>query len=129
MNQPILTVIIPQYKENEKILQRAVEKIHRFLDKRKITYEIIICQNGFNKRKPLKIENVTVLFTTKKGLGCAIKKAIGNAKGVYFYFSPADIPFSFTDLKKMLAIRKKYDFILGSKLHEKSIYKINKTVN
>ena len=27
----------------------------------------------------------------------------------------------------MLAIRKKYDFILGSKLHEKSIYKINKT--
>jgi|GEM_PF-4026580 len=128
MKKPVeISVLIPTYKDTKLEILTAIQKIKQFLKKNRISYEIIISQNGSPDSGYLKIEDpsVHILSTEKKGLGIALQRAILCSKGKYFYFMPADNPFHFTDLVEMLHLFPQYDLLIGSKLHPNSIYKIS----
>ena len=119
-----ISVIIPRYNESHKLLRQTIERVDNFLSGKPLTYEIIVSQNGKDKKLSRFDKKISLLFDKKKGLGLAIKNAVQKARGEYFYFLPADIPYNFTDLEGMLKIFPLFDFIAGSKLHPQSIYQI-----
>lgn len=120
-----ISIIIPRYNENLRLIEQTIKRIGNFLTKRNLSYEILISQNGKEKKLPQFDKRITLIFDKKRGLGLAIKNAIKKARGEYFYFLPADIPFNFTDLEIMLKLSSSADFIFGSKLHPQSVYQIN----
>ena len=125
MKRRKISVIIPRYNESLKLIKKTIERVKTYLTSKRLSFEIIISQNGKNKKLHQFDKKIILLFDKKKGLGLAIKNAIRKARGEYFYFLPSDIPFNFTDLERMLELSASYDFIAGSKLHPQSIYEIN----
>lgn len=125
MREKKLTVVIPFYREAKTTLITAIDKLIEYLSNKKISFEIIITENGIDKKIVVIKKNVKTVFDKKRGFGRAIKNAVKYAKGDFLYCTSADIPFGFTDLDVMLNLIDKYDFIVGSKLHSASIYKIN----
>lgn len=123
-----LSVIFPYYREENQTLYDGINKISKFLDTHKINYEIIISQNGGGIQLKRPNSLTKVVFDKQRGLGVAIKNSLVKASGDYFYFLSLEVPFNLTDLTQILKINySHYDFIIGSKLHPKSIYKINVT--
>lgn len=120
-----LSIIFPYHKEEEKTLINGIQKIRVFLNKRKIPYEIIISQNGADRRLSLQHSYLKVIHDKKSGLGLAIKNATTVTSGDWTYFLSCEVPFNLTDLKIALNSYYKYDLIIGSKLHPQSIYKIS----
>lgn len=119
-----LSIILPYHKEEKKTLINGIQKIRVFLKKRKIPYEIIISQNGTDRRISLQHSYLKVIHNKRNGLGLAIKNATTVTSGDWTYFLSCEVPFNLTDLKIALNSYYKYDLIIGSKLHPKSIYKI-----
>lgn len=120
-----LSVIVPFYNDSYDILIQGISRFSKFLNSKKIPFEIIISQNGALKKIKLPSSFTKIVFDKDKGLGRAIKNALKIASGDYFYINSIDIPFDFSDLKQMLKLYSQYDLIIGSKLHPDSIYRIS----
>ncbi len=120
-----LSVIFPYYHESRHTLIRGIDSMQTFLKKENVPHEIIISQNGQNHKVTIDNPVVSVVFDRKRGLGRAFKNAIKVATGEYCYFISIEIPFNFSDLKRMLTLYQHYDLLIGSKLHHDSIYKIS----
>lgn len=115
------TIIIPVYNE-ESIIVKNTEKLISFLKKNKITYEIIICNNGSTdntlklaKQLEKKHENIKVISVPEKGVGTVFKKAVKLVK--YDNIISVDMDLS-TDLNFIFTsihLLKNYDIVVGSK--------------
>lgn len=119
-----VTIILPFYHESIHSLKKAIQRISEFFEEKGFVYEIIVSQNGRPKKIALDEPHTKVVFEKKRGLGYAIKNATTVATGDYMYFLSLEIPFNFSDLNHILKLYDKYDLLIGSKLHEKSVYEI-----
>ncbi len=121
-----LSVLLPYYHEGEKNLFSGIKKIKFFLEKKKIPYEIIISQNGSAKKINLPDDpSLKLVFDKKRGLGRALKNTLPFICGDYCYFSSCEFPFDLSDLQNLLKLNRDYDLVIGSKLHQDSIYQIS----
>lgn len=124
MEKPLISVIIPRYRESVDEVETAILSLKSFFKKKPYSLETIVCQNGVRLKKT-HFPNSKYIFTREGGLGVALKKGITAAKGKYILLFSCDVPFQFSDIKNFLPIIHKFDIIFSSKLHPDSIYKIN----
>lgn len=115
------TIVVPVFNE-DKIIVRNTERLIRFLNKTKITYEIILCNNGSTdstlklaKQLGKKYRNIKVISIPEKGVGTVFKKAVKSAK--YDNIISVDMDLS-TDLNFIITsihLLENYDIVVGSK--------------
>ena len=123
----MLSIIIPAYNE-EKRIPETLNRIIRYLKKRKINNEIIIVVDK-SKDKTLEIiqnyskknKNIRYIYNPKKsGKGYAVKKGILSSKGNLVLFTDADTSTPITELDKFLPKIKKSGIVIGSREHKDS---------
>jgi len=116
-----LSVIIPVYNE-EKSLQNLI-KLHNYLNGK---FEILVCDNGSTDNsatviRGFKYPKIKYVKVPERGLGLGIKAGIENAKYDNIMFYAIDLPFGLNIIDESLTALKKYDIVIGSKGHKKSI--------
>ena len=115
------TVIIPVYNE-ESILVENTEKLVRFLKANRITYEIILCNNGSRdntlklaKEIEKKHKNIIAISVPEKGVGTVFRKAVKMAKNNNIISLDMDLTVDLDFIPNALRLLKKHDIVIGSK--------------
>ncbi len=118
-----VSIIIPVYNE-EKILEKNVRKLSKFLKDEKIKNEIIICDNGstdktseIGKFLEKRMKNVRYLRIDKKAPGLAFKEGILKAKSKKIISLDADLTINYKSfIKRALRLLEEYEMVIGSKI-------------
>lgn len=133
MEMPFLSVIVPAYKEGERIGRNLLE-IDTYLKGKKFTYEIIVIEDGspdstaeIARNYALQIPNLRVIDNAEnKGKGFVVRQGLLEAKGKYRVFLDADGSTSITHLDTFLpAFDEGYDVVIGSRKIEGSFIQVH----
>lgn len=122
MNKCFLSIVIPAYNEEERILP-TLKRIYEYFSKQSYSYEIIVVDDGStdNTVKILNDFNPTnkpiVLTNGKnKGKGYTVKNGMLAAKGEYIFFTDADLSTPIEEVEKCLPfLSDGYDVVIGSR--------------
>ncbi len=123
MEQPFLSVIIPSYKEGERIGRNLLE-IDKHLKGKNFTYEILIIVDGspdntaeISRNYALQVPNVRVIENPENhGKGYVVRQGLLEATGQYRLFLDADGSTSITHLDAFLTeFEAGYDVVIGSR--------------
>ncbi len=123
MEQLFLSVIIPSYKEGERIGRNLLE-IDKHLKGKNFTYEIIIIVDGspdntaeISRNYALQVPNVRVIENPENhGKGYVVRQGLLEATGQYRLFLDADGSTSITHLDAFLTeFEAGYDVVIGSR--------------
>jgi dolichyl-phosphate beta-glucosyltransferase len=122
-NQPYLSVIIPAYREGERIGRTFLE-IERYLGQQNYTYELIVVVDGspdntaeIARNYGGQIKNLRVIDNKENhGKGYVVRQGLLEAKGKYRLFMDADGSTSITHLDKFLPeFKNGFDVVIGSR--------------
>lgn len=122
-NDLYLSVILPVYNEEKKIL-KDLEEILSYFKNKNYRYEIIVVDDGSrdNTKKILfefkdKCKELRILsYHPNRGKGFAVKTGILNAKGKYILFADAGSCVSYDNMEKGIELLKNgYDCAFGSR--------------
>lgn len=124
MKQLYLSVIIPCYDEMANLQKGVLDKINHFLKKKKISYEVIIVDDGskdgsvafiqkFVKENP----HFSLIQNPHYGKAGAVTTGILKATGEYRLFTDMDQATPIEEVDKLLPYleSKKYDIAIGSR--------------
>ena len=123
MEQPYLSVIIPSYKEGERIGRNLLE-IDKFLKGKSFTYELLVVVDGspdntaeVARNYSLQVSNLRVIDNAENhGKGYVVRQGLLEAKGKYRLFLDADGSTSITHLDTFLPqFEEGYDVVMGSR--------------
>ena len=123
MEQPFLSVIIPSYKEGERIGRNLLE-IDKFLKGKSYTYEIIVVVDGspdntaeVARNYALQVPHLRVIDNKENhGKGYVVRQGLLEANGKYRVFLDADGSTSITHLDTFLPqFEAGYDVVIGSR--------------
>jgi len=120
-----ISIIIPAYNEERRILP-TLEKVYGyFSEKRKMDFEIIVVDDGSkdNTEKVIKnfakdkFERVKLIKHRKnKGKGAAVKTGVLEARGDLILFTDADLSTPIEEFEKLKkTIERGYDIVIGSR--------------
>ncbi|WP_299364540.1 glycosyltransferase family 2 protein [Winogradskyella sp.] len=112
-----ISIVMPCLNEAE-TLKTCIKKAQSFLDKNKISGEIIISDNGSTDGSIAiaKSLNAKVLHTKQKGYGSALKTGIEAATGTYVIMGDADDSYDFSNLMPYLnKLREGFDLVMGNR--------------
>jgi dolichyl-phosphate beta-glucosyltransferase len=119
----ILSVVIPAYNEEERIVQ-TLTAITANLRKKDFRSEVIVVDDGSEDRTAeLAAEALRgtddariIRLPQNSGKGAAVKEGILHAKGAFVLFSDADLSTPFEEIEKFWPwIEQGYDVIIGSR--------------
>ena len=123
-NQPYLSVIIPSYKEGERIGRNLLE-IEKHLSRKEFDYEILVIVDGspdntaeVAQNYSQQVTNLRVIDNSENhGKGYVVRQGLLEAKGKYRLFMDADGSTSITHLDKFLPEFEKEgnDVVIGSR--------------
>ena len=115
------SIIIPVYNE-EAVITKNTESLIRFLNPKKLAYEIFLCNNGSKdntlrlaKKIERKYKNIKVISIPGKGVGTVFKKAVKLAKYNNIISQDMDLSTDLNFIPEALELLKEYDIIVGSK--------------
>lgn len=120
---PYLSVVIPAYKEKERIGSNLLE-IEKFLAGKNFEYEVIIVVDGspdntaeVAQNYSKQVKNLRVISNeVNHGKGYVVRQGLLEAKGKYVVFLDADGSTSITHLEKFLPeLEAGADVIVGSR--------------
>lgn len=123
MEKPFLSVIIPAYKEGERIGRNLLE-IDQYLKKQSYTYEILIVVDGspdntaeVARNYALQIPHIRVIENHENhGKGYVVRQGLLESQGQRRLFMDADGSTSITHLDTFLPeFEKGYDVVMGSR--------------
>ena len=123
MEQPFLSVIIPAYKEGERIGRNLLE-IDQYLKEKNYTYEIVVVVDGspdntaeVARNYALQVPHVRVIDNQENhGKGYVVRQGLLEAKGRWRLFLDADGSTSITHLDSFSSqFDAGYDVIIGSR--------------
>lgn len=123
MEKPHLSVIIPAYKEGERI-GRTLLEIEEYFKKQKYSYEILIVVDGspdntaeIARNYALQVANVRVIENAENhGKGYVVRQGLLEAQGKYRLFMDADGSTSITHLDTFLPeFEHGYGVVIGSR--------------
>lgn len=133
MDTPFLSVIVPAYKEGERIGRNLLE-IDAYLKSKSYTYEIIVIEDGspdntaeIARNYSLQIPHLRVIDNTENhGKGFVVRQGLLEAKGKYCVFLDADGSTSITHLDTFLpAFEEGYDVVIGSRKIEGAFIQVH----
>lgn len=114
-----LSVVIPVFKEQEKVVKHTVHEVISSLEKVKgLRYEIIIVNDGTPDEtySSLAKKNVSVVsHSTNKGYGSALKTGIHSAKFSWIAITDADGTYPNKDFHKLIGALDNNDMIIGAR--------------
>jgi dolichyl-phosphate beta-glucosyltransferase len=122
-NKPYLSVVIPAYKEKERIGSNLLE-IESFLSTKSFDYEIIVVVDGspdntaeVAKNYSSQVKNLRVINNKENhGKGYVVRQGLLEAKGKFVVFLDADGSTSITHLEKALPeLENGSDLVVGSR--------------
>ena len=122
-NKPYLSVIIPAYKEGER-LGRTLLEIEKYLSGRSFDYEVLVVDDGSPDNTSeiagnysAQVRNLRVIKNDKNhGKGYVVRQGLLESKGDLRLFMDADGSTSITHLDKFLPeFKKDYDLVIGSR--------------
>jgi len=114
-----LTILMPCLNE-EKTIGECIRQARQFLDRSKITGEILIADNGSSDKSVeiAKAAGARVVTEAEKGYGMALRRGLASAKGKYIILGDCDLTYDFLNLNDfLLAFNQGYDIIIGNRLH------------
>jgi len=127
-----LSIIIPCYNE-EKRIEKSVNKILNYLTSEKLDAELIFVNDGstdntqhvLNKLKKKLTEQYTIATSiisieNNTGKGYALRRGIEKAKAEIILICDADLSTPITELKKLEKFIDSYDIIIGSRKQKDS---------
>ncbi len=123
MDTPYLSVIIPAYKEGERIGHNLLE-IDRYLKSKTYSYEILVIVDGspdntaeIAKNYALQVPHLRVISNEENhGKGYVVRQGLLEAQGKYRLFLDADGSTSITHLDTFLPVFEEgYDVVIGSR--------------
>lgn len=126
MKYPSLSIIIPVYKEEERI-GKNLENIFQYVRKHKIDYEIILSNDGtpdksievamevVKKYDPAKVQVVGNWKKINWGKGHAVRIAMKKATKDIWMFTDADGSTAITELDKFWEPLQTNDIVIGSR--------------
>jgi dolichyl-phosphate beta-glucosyltransferase len=132
-NQPYLSVVIPAYREKERIGQNLLE-IEKFLSGKNYTYEIIVVVDGspdntaeVAKNYGNQVKNLRVINNKENhGKGYVVRQGLLETKGKYVTFLDADGSTSITHVDKFMPeLEKGSDVIIGSRKIEGAFVQVH----
>lgn len=122
MNNIFLSVIIPAYNEEKRLLP-TLEQVYSFLEKQSYTSEIILVENGstdrtleiaaeYAKTRP----TITILHEEQRGKGNAVRRGMLAAHGEYRFLCDADLSMPIEEISKFLPPNlENIDIAIGSR--------------
>jgi len=132
--QPYLSVIIPAYKEKERI-GRTLLEIEEYLTKKDFLYEVVVVVDGspdntaeVARNYGSQVTNLRVIDNKENhGKGYVVRQGLLEAKGKYRLFMDADGSTAITHLDTFLPeIEKKdIDVVIGSRAIEGSYIQVH----
>jgi|SRR6185369_4013869 len=133
MEQPFLSVIIPAYKEGERIGRNLLE-IDKYLRAKSYTYEILVVVDGspdntaeVSRNYGLQIPHLRVIENKENhGKGYVVRQGLLEAAGKYRAFLDADGSTSINHLETFLPqMESGYDLVIGSRKIEGSFIQVH----
>jgi len=133
MEQPYLSVVIPAYKEGERIGRNLLE-IDKYLKGKSYSYEILVVVDGspdntaeISRNYALQIPNIRVIENKENyGKGYVVRQGLLEAKGKYRVFLDADGSTDITHLDAFLPeFDNGYDVVIGSRKIEGSFIQVH----
>jgi dolichyl-phosphate beta-glucosyltransferase len=133
MEQPFLSVIIPAYKEGDRIGRNLLE-IDKYLKGKNYTYEILVVVDGspdntaeVARNYALQIPHLRVIDNQKNyGKGYVVRQGLLEANGKWRLFMDADGSTSITHLDSFSSqFDAGYDVIIGSRKIEGSFIQVH----
>jgi dolichyl-phosphate beta-glucosyltransferase len=133
MEQPFLSVIVPAYKEGERIGRNLLE-IDRYLKEKNYAYEIIVVVDGSSdntaevaRNYALQVPHMRIIENEKNyGKGYAVRQGLLQSKGKWRLFLDADGSTSITHLDSFSAqFEGGFDVIIGSRKIEGSFIQVH----
>lgn len=121
--QPYLSVVIPAYREGERIGQNLLE-IEKFFADKSYTYEIIVVVDGspdntaeIVKNYSSQVKNIRLIDNKENhGKGYVVRQGLLETKGKYVVFLDADGSTSITHVEKFLPeLEAGTDVVIGSR--------------
>lgn len=128
MNTIYLSVVIPCYDEMANLQKGVLEKIEHFLDKKGISYEVIIADDGSKDGSVAFIEHFcrenphfSLIKNPHYGKIGAVTTGMLQAKGEYRLFTDMDQATPIEEVDKLLPFleKKQYDVAIGSRDSER----------
>lgn len=120
---PYLSIVIPAYNE-EKRIGNAIKKVKEFFQKKEISFEIIVVDDGSAdqtvreaRRVSRGLKKFQIIFHPKNlGKGAAVKTGVLAAKGGYILFTDADMSVPIEEFDKLWKhILLGYDVVAASR--------------
>lgn len=122
-NQPYLSVIIPAYREGERIGRNLLE-IEKYLSQKSFDYEILVIVDGspdntaeVARNYSTQVKNLRVIDNPEnKGKGYIVRQGLLESNGKIRLFMDADGSTSINHLDKFLPeFKNGYDIVIGSR--------------
>ena len=118
-----ISVFFPVYQD-EKTIYPLAQKMTAFLEREKISYEIIIINDGSTDQsgqfaEQLRQENQQIKVVhhpTNKGYGSALQSGFRAAANEFIFYTDGDGQYDVNELEKFLPYADTYDVINGYKL-------------
>lgn len=116
-----LTILMPCLNEEETI-GICIEKAQKYLEKNKISGEILIVDNG-STDKSVEISKkmgARVVKEENKGYGSALIKGTNSARGKYVIMGDSDDSYNFEELDNFITkLNEGYDLVMGNRFSGK----------
>ncbi|MBI2613522.1 MAG: glycosyltransferase family 2 protein [Candidatus Levybacteria bacterium] len=120
INKPFLSIIVPVYNE-EKRLNRGINRILAFIDEQVFSIELIVVNDGSTDAtikllKKLKHPSLRLIsYEKNRGKGYAIREGMRDAAGAWRLFMDIDLSTPIEEFQKFLPHFKNFDVIIGSR--------------
>jgi len=122
MKNTQISVLIPVYNE-EQIINQNTKRLFNFLKRKKIEFEILICDNGSTDSTAKKGKRLDERFKGKvkffslpeRGVGHAFKKNVLEARYNNLICIDMDLSVDLSFIERFTELLKEYDIIIGSK--------------
>lgn len=119
-----LSVVIPSYNEMANLRKGVLDKVKRFLDHKKYSYEVIVVDDGSKDGSIEFVKNFTkenkefhLIENKHTGKAGAVTTGMLDAKGEYVLFTDMDQATPIEEVDNLLPFlsEKKYDVVIGSR--------------
>ena len=122
MSQPFLTVVIPAYNEESRILA-TLEQLHTYLSLQDYSWEILVSDDGSNDATAelvhifsAKRPHVRLLSLDHRGKGWAVQQGMLAATGEYRFLCDADLSMPVDQIARFLpSAVEGVDVVVGSR--------------